>query len=131
MILDIRMPNLNGYDVLEKLLHLNADPVVIVLAAFAYRQYRNRCLEAGAAHFFLRRGDGVQAYLRRVWGAAGPPNTSGEPVMPVARAGYEVGGTRILCAQRGLSEHFVDQSEQWEMERAWSAACRRPASRLS
>jgi len=52
VILDIRMPHLNGFDVLDELHFLDANPVVIVLTAFAYRQYRDRCLKAGAAHFF-------------------------------------------------------------------------------
>jgi YesN/AraC family two-component response regulator len=52
VILDVRMPHLSGFDVLDELRRRDAAPVVIVLTAFTYRQYRDRCLKAGAAHFF-------------------------------------------------------------------------------
>jgi YesN/AraC family two-component response regulator len=52
LILDIRMPQLNGFDVLDILRAGSLQPIVIVLTAFAYRQYRERCLEAGASYFF-------------------------------------------------------------------------------
>lgn len=52
LILDIRMPGGNGIDVLEALKDGESSPVVIMLTAYAYPQYRERCLEAGAAYFF-------------------------------------------------------------------------------
>jgi len=52
VILDIRMPQFNGFDVLDLLAGEESRPVIIVLTAFAYRQYRERCLEAGATYFF-------------------------------------------------------------------------------
>ena len=51
VILDIRMPQTNGFDVLERL-QGRGSPTVIVLTAFAYRQYREKCLETGASYFF-------------------------------------------------------------------------------
>lgn len=52
VILDVRMPRRNGFEVLEETKKRDEAPVVIVLTAFAYQQYRERCLDAGAAHFF-------------------------------------------------------------------------------
>jgi DNA-binding NarL/FixJ family response regulator len=51
-ILDIRMPGGNGITVLEAVRAGEATPVVIMLTAFPYPQYRKKCLEAGADHFF-------------------------------------------------------------------------------
>jgi CheY-like chemotaxis protein len=49
-ILDIRMPG-GGLHVLEAVKGGESPPVVIMLTAFPYPQYRKRCLEAGAEHF--------------------------------------------------------------------------------
>jgi DNA-binding NarL/FixJ family response regulator len=50
--LDIRMPGNNGIQVLEAIKKSTAAPVVIMLTAFPYPQYRKKCLEAGADYFF-------------------------------------------------------------------------------
>lgn len=52
LILDLRMPGNNGMETLEAIKRDGAGPVVIVLTAFPYPQYRQRCLEAGAEYFF-------------------------------------------------------------------------------
>jgi YesN/AraC family two-component response regulator len=52
VILDIRMPGNNGIQVLEAIKKSAAAPVVIMLTAFPYPQYRKKCLEAGAEYFF-------------------------------------------------------------------------------
>jgi DNA-binding NarL/FixJ family response regulator len=51
-VLDIRMPGGNGIHVLEAVKRQATPPVVIMLTAIAYPQYRRKCLEAGA-DFFL------------------------------------------------------------------------------
>jgi len=52
VILDIRMPGHNGIHVLEAIKKSPAAPVVIMLTAFPYPQYRKKCLEVGAEYFF-------------------------------------------------------------------------------
>jgi DNA-binding NarL/FixJ family response regulator len=52
MILDIRMPGGSGIQVLEAAKQEMGPPVAIMLTAFAYAQYRRKCLEAGAEYFF-------------------------------------------------------------------------------
>lgn len=52
VILDIRMPGGNGIDTLRAIKGRRPAPVVIMLTAFPYPQHRQRCLEAGAEHFF-------------------------------------------------------------------------------
>ena len=51
-VLDVRMPGGNGIHVLEAVKRQPGAPLVIMLTAFAYPQYRRKCLEAGA-DFFL------------------------------------------------------------------------------
>jgi DNA-binding response OmpR family regulator len=51
VILDIRMPGGNGIQVLEAIKTSTAAPVVIMLTAFPYPQYRKKCLEVGADYF--------------------------------------------------------------------------------
>ena len=52
VILDIRMPGGNGFGVLEAIKKSSVPPMVVMLTAFPYPQYRKRCLEAGAQYFF-------------------------------------------------------------------------------
>jgi DNA-binding NarL/FixJ family response regulator len=52
VILDIRMPGGNGITALEAVKADEVAPVVIMLTAFPYPQYRNKCLKAGADYFF-------------------------------------------------------------------------------
>lgn len=52
LILDIRMPGGSGVKALEVIKGHVSAPVVIMLTAFPYPQYRKRCLDAGADYFF-------------------------------------------------------------------------------
>lgn len=52
IILDIRMPGLNGVEVLERLKQSHPNMRIIMITNFPYQQYRERCLAAGADHFF-------------------------------------------------------------------------------
>ncbi|GAB4549375.1 MAG: hypothetical protein Kow0063_44250 [Anaerolineae bacterium] len=50
-ILDIRMPGGGGIRVLETIKQEDSSPLVIILTAYPYPQYRKRCLQAGADYF--------------------------------------------------------------------------------
>ena len=52
VILDIRMPDGSGIDVLQTIKQDEPMPVVIVLTNYPYPAYRQKCLQAGA-DFFL------------------------------------------------------------------------------
>ena len=52
VILDIRMPDETGLDVLERIRKEKPAPKVIVLTNYPFVQYRKKCLEAGASFFF-------------------------------------------------------------------------------
>jgi len=52
LILDIRMPGLNGVDVLEQVKKSHPQMLIIMMTNYPYQQYRERCLAAGADHFF-------------------------------------------------------------------------------
>jgi DNA-binding NarL/FixJ family response regulator len=54
VILDIRMPEMNGIEVLKKIRELKMKVKVCILTNYAYPIYKRRCLEAGA-DFFLRK----------------------------------------------------------------------------
>jgi DNA-binding NarL/FixJ family response regulator len=51
-ILDIRLVNGNGIEVLEIVKLLHVPPLVIMLTAFPTQQYRRKCMSAGADYFF-------------------------------------------------------------------------------
>lgn len=51
-ILDICLAEGSGIQVLEAIKSNGSPPVVIMLTAFPYPQYRTKCLEAGADYFF-------------------------------------------------------------------------------
>jgi DNA-binding NarL/FixJ family response regulator len=52
VILDIRLPNGSGIEILQKLKSQLPSPRVIMFTAFPYPQYRQKCLQAGADYFF-------------------------------------------------------------------------------
>jgi DNA-binding NarL/FixJ family response regulator len=52
VILDIRMPDGSGIDVLQNIKQDKVAPMVIILTNYPYPGYRQRCLNAGA-DFFL------------------------------------------------------------------------------
>jgi YesN/AraC family two-component response regulator len=76
VILDIRMPENNGIQVLEAIKKSAAAPVVIMLTAFPYPQYRKKCLEAGAEYFFDKATEFEQVaeVLKKI-----QDSTTGEP----------------------------------------------------
>lgn len=52
VILDIRVPGGNTLQMLAVVKKIAVAPVVIMLTAFPYPQYRQKCLEVGADYFF-------------------------------------------------------------------------------
>ncbi len=52
ILLDIRLKQSNGYQVLEAVKTPGQPPVVIVLTNFAYPQYRKKFMDSGADYFF-------------------------------------------------------------------------------
>jgi DNA-binding NarL/FixJ family response regulator len=52
VILDIRLPGGNGIEVLKTIKQNVPAPIVIMLTAFPYRQFYEKCQEAGAEYFF-------------------------------------------------------------------------------
>ncbi len=54
VLLDIHLLGGSGIDVLQTLKKGVQNPVIIVLTNYAYPQYRQKCLEAGADYFFVK-----------------------------------------------------------------------------
>lgn len=54
VILDIRMPDGSGIDVLKHIKKNNQAPAVIMLTNYSYPQYRKKCMELGADYFFKK-----------------------------------------------------------------------------
>ena len=52
IILDIRLRQGTGFQVLQSVKVRGRPPIVIVLTNFAYQQYRTKYLDAGADYFF-------------------------------------------------------------------------------
>lgn len=50
--LDIRMPKLNGIGVLESIKREQMNVMPIILSGVVEEEYRRKCLELGATHFF-------------------------------------------------------------------------------
>lgn len=62
--LDIRMPGMNGLEVLQSIRKgRKSRPIVIVVSGLAELEYRKRCLELGANHFFCK-GDEVEGLVK-------------------------------------------------------------------
>ena len=52
VILDISMPGANGLQVLENIKRVQPAPLIIMLTNFSHDQYRLKCQQLGADHFF-------------------------------------------------------------------------------
>jgi len=56
-ILDIRMPGMNGIEVLKKIREMKMKTKVCILTNYAYPIYKRRCFEAGADYFLRKTED--------------------------------------------------------------------------
>jgi DNA-binding NarL/FixJ family response regulator len=56
-ILDIRMPELSGIEVLKKIRKLKMKVKICILTNYAYPIYKRRCIEAGADYFLRKTED--------------------------------------------------------------------------
>ncbi len=54
VILDIRMPGMDGIAALESLKKKANLPIVIIFTNYPYLQYRKKCLDASADYFFYK-----------------------------------------------------------------------------
>jgi YesN/AraC family two-component response regulator len=54
VILDIKMPGVDGIDVLKYIKNNNQYIKVIMLTNYPYPQYRTKCMELGADYFFKK-----------------------------------------------------------------------------
>ncbi len=59
IILDIRMPLMNGIQVLKKLKAQGSKTIVCILTSYPYPQYKKKCLALGADYFF-NKSDGFE-----------------------------------------------------------------------
>jgi|WetSurMetagenome_2_1015567.scaffolds.fasta_scaffold00558_15 YesN/AraC family two-component response regulator len=57
VILDIRMPEMNGIEVLMKIRELKIRTKVCILTSYPYPQYKSRCLKEGADYFLSKTED--------------------------------------------------------------------------
>jgi DNA-binding NarL/FixJ family response regulator len=96
VILDIRMPDGTGIDVLEGMRREKLGPTAIVLTNFAFSQYRKKCLQLGARHFFDKSAEFAE--VREVLSgliqnaSASPENGSGGMEREVDREHQESAG---------------------------------------
>ena len=56
-IIDIRIPDMNGIEVLKKIRELKMKTKVCILTNYPYPQYKKKCLEAGADYFISKTED--------------------------------------------------------------------------
>jgi DNA-binding NarL/FixJ family response regulator len=59
VVLDIRLANSSGIDVLKAIKQDHPEMPVIMLTLYPYSQYRESCMKAGAS-FFLDKSDGFE-----------------------------------------------------------------------
>jgi len=88
VILDIRLPDGSGMDVLRYVRDRNLPSTTIMLTNYPYPQYRKRCLEMGADFFFDKSTefecvlDVLRDLERKL--KARPPAEAGNPTVPAA-----------------------------------------------
>lgn len=65
LILDIRMPGADGFDVLQETKKRLPETKVIMFSNHSYIQYRQRCTDLGADYFFEKSG-GINELINTV-----------------------------------------------------------------
>jgi DNA-binding NarL/FixJ family response regulator len=67
-ILDIRMPEMNGIELLKRIREGGSQLKIIILTNYPYKQYRERCLAEGADYFFDKNKDiaGLTEVITRI-----------------------------------------------------------------
>ncbi len=78
VVLDIRLAQGCGLGVLEAVKRLDAPPIIAVLTNYPEPQYRARCAELGADHFFYKAA-GLDSLLEAVRRAAEGTAASARP----------------------------------------------------
>ena len=68
-ILDIRMPEINGIELLKTIRKTGPRPMIIMLTNYPYKQYRKRCLAEGA-DFFLDKNQDIEELSEIIGGFA-------------------------------------------------------------
>jgi DNA-binding NarL/FixJ family response regulator len=59
VILDIRMPEINGIEVLKRIRKMKSETCVCILTNYPYKQYREKCIEEGV-DFFLSKSENFE-----------------------------------------------------------------------
>ncbi len=67
VLLDLRMPNMNGIDVLKEIKSLQPETAVIMTTAFITEEAQNECLSAGA-NDYLTKPINFQTLLEKIGG---------------------------------------------------------------
>lgn len=74
IILDIRMPVMNGIQVLRKLKEQGNKAIVCILTSYDYPQYKKKCMELGARYLFnkwddfKKLGHAIESVIKEVEG---------------------------------------------------------------
>jgi DNA-binding response OmpR family regulator len=68
VLLDIRMPNSNGYEVLQEIKKISPETIVIMTTAVASDESRDQCMQAGA-YDYLTKPVNFQTLLEKIEGS--------------------------------------------------------------
>ena len=60
ILLDVRMPELNGIGVLKKMRENGSKAIVCIFTNYPYSQYKKKCKEEGANYFFDKNMDFIE-----------------------------------------------------------------------
>jgi DNA-binding NarL/FixJ family response regulator len=100
VLLDVRMPGLNGLDTLEQLRRRPSPPRVIVLSMYREAAYVRRAVQLGAAGYLLKSTSRAELVLALKMVSEGRGYVQGEVTAPLLA---EIAGDRDDTAVRQLS----------------------------
>lgn len=109
VLMDIRMPELDGLAATEQILRMPQPPTVVVLTTFDQNEYVYRALRAGAAGFLLK--DAPASRLVAAVRAAATGDSLIEPSITarlVERFAEQAPSSRVPDALAGLTERELD-----------------------
>ncbi len=113
VLMDIRMPRLDGLEALARLMGRTAPPKVIVLTTFDADDYVLRALRGGASGFLLKHTPPAQIVEAVHKVAAGDPTLSPSVTAQlIARLGDDEPDTQRVLRARSLAETLTDRERE-------------------
>jgi DNA-binding NarL/FixJ family response regulator len=110
VLLDLKLPDMSGVEVCQRLLNENPETVVLILTAFLDRNLVDASLKAGAKGYLLKDADQLDLSTQLIWAIRGHSAMDLRAVDALAGlvAGHETAGQQLNARELQVLRHVAD-----------------------